>query len=53
MLPFSVRSVENITQLCHHLKLYLYNLARPLQLPGVSVNRVTTGIYIDSEMFSL
>ena len=49
MLSFSVRSVENIAQLCHHLNLYL---APPLQLPDVSINLVTTGMYMDSEMFS-
>ena len=43
ILPSSVKSVENTATFRRHLKTYIYNLAYPSKLPGVSINLMTTG----------
>ena len=45
----SVRSDENIAKFRRHIKTYRYNFAYPPELPGVSMNLLTTEMFIDSE----
>ena len=50
MLPFSVKSVENIAKFRCHLKKYLYNLVYSPQLLDISTHMLTTGISIRYEI---
>ena len=50
MLRVIVRSVKLIAQFRHHLRAYLYSLAYPPLLPGVSIHPLTTGIIIEYEI---
>ena len=50
MLRVIVRSVKTIAQFRRHLKAYLYSIAYPPQLPGVSIHPLTSGIVIESEI---
>ena len=44
MLCCTFKSVENIVKCHRYLKTFIYNLAYPAELPGVSNNLMTTGI---------